>query len=52
MNVRVTDAEGQTLAAGRDLDALRRQLGAEAAEAFTAIDDPRWNRDGLTHLGF
>ncbi|MGO9109203.1 MAG: ATP-dependent RNA helicase HrpA [Thermoguttaceae bacterium] len=48
MNVRVTDAEGQTLAAGRDLDALRRQLGAEAAEAFTAIDDPRWNRDGLT----
>ena len=48
MNVRVTDAEGQTLAAGRDLDALRRQLGIEAAEAFTAIDDPRWNRDGLT----
>ena len=52
MNVRVTDAEGQTLAAGRDLDALRRQLGAEAAEAFTAIDDPRWNRDGLTSWDF
>ena len=52
MNVRVTDAEGQTLAAGRDLDALRRQLGAEAAEAFTAIDDPRWNRDGLTAWDF
>ena len=52
MNVRVTDAEGQTLAAGRDLDALRRQLGAEAAEAFTAIDDPRWNRDGLTTWDF
>ena len=52
MNVRVTDAEGQTLAAGRDLDALRRQLGSEAAEAFTAIDDPRWNRDGLTTWDF
>jgi len=52
MNVRVTDAEGQTLAAGRDLDALRRQLGVEAAEAFTAIDDPRWNRDDLTTWDF
>ena len=52
MNVRVTDAEGQTLAAGRDLDALRRQLGIEAAEAFTAIDDPHWNRDGLTTWDF
>ena len=52
MNVRVTDADGQTLAAGRDLDALRRQLGAEAAEAFTAIDDPRWNRDGLSTWDF
>ena len=52
MNVRVTDAAGETLAAGRDLDALRRQLGAEAAEAFTAIDDPRWNRDGLTTWDF
>ena len=52
MNVRVTDAEGRTLAAGRDLDALRRQLGAEATEAFTAIDDPGWNRDGLTSWDF
>ena len=52
MNVRVTDGEGQTLAAGRDLEALRRQLGAEAAEAFTVSDDPRWNRDGLTTWDF
>ncbi len=52
MNVRVTDAEGRTLAAGRDLDALRRQLGIEAADAFTAIDDPCWNRDGLTTWDF
>ena len=52
MNVRVTDTAGQTLAAGRDLNALRQQLGIEAAEAFTAIDDPRWNRDGLTTWDF
>ena len=52
MNIRVTDAEGQPLAASRDLDALRRQLGMEAAEAFTAIDDPGWNRDGLTTWDF
>ena len=30
MNVRVVDAEGETLAAGRDLDGLRQELGAEA----------------------
>ncbi len=52
MNVRVADAEGQTLAAGRDLDALRRELGVQAAEACTAIDDPRFNRDGLTTWDF
>ena len=34
MNVRVTDAEGQTLAAGRDLDALRRQLGARGGRGL------------------
>ena len=52
MNVRVVDGEGETLAAGRDLDGLRRELGEEAAAAFTAIDDPRWNRDGLTTWDF
>jgi ATP-dependent helicase HrpA len=52
MNVRVTNTEGQTLAAGRDLDALRRQLGAEAAEAFTSVDDPQWNRGGLATWDF
>jgi ATP-dependent helicase HrpA len=52
MNVRVTDAAGETLATGRDLNALRQQLGTEAADAFTAVDDPRWNRDGLTTWDF
>jgi ATP-dependent helicase HrpA len=52
MKVRVTGAEGETLAAGRDLNALRRQLGAEATAAFSALDDPAWNRDGLTTWDF
>ena len=52
MNVRVTDAEGQTLATGRDLNALQRQLGTAAAEAFMTIDDSCWNRDGLATWDF
>jgi ATP-dependent helicase HrpA len=47
MNVRVTGTEGQTLASGRDLSELRQQLAVEAADVFTSIDDPRWNRDGI-----
>ncbi len=52
MNIRVTDAEGRLLASGRDLEAIRRQLGAQAAESFSQVDDPRWNRDGLTDWDF
>ena len=52
MNVRVTDAEGRPLAAGRDLEAIRRELGPQAAESFSQVDDPRWNRDGLTDWDF
>ena len=48
MNVRVVDAAGSPLAHGRDLDAVRRQLGMEAAAAVSALDDPRWNRDAVT----
>jgi ATP-dependent helicase HrpA len=52
MNVRVTDAEGRQLAAGRDLDAIRRELGSQAVESFSRVDDPRWNRDGLMDWDF
>ena len=47
MLIRVTDAEGRTLAAGRDLTALRKDFGAIASVSFSASDDPRWIRDGL-----
>ena len=52
MNVRVTDAEGQRLPPAATWKPCGGSLGAEAAEAFTAIDDPRWNRDGLTSWDF
>lgn len=52
MNLRVTDADGSLLAAGRDLAGIREQLGVQAAEVFSQIDDADWNRDGLTGWDF
>ena len=52
MNVRVTDSEGKTLAAGRDLDAIRKELGAEAVSILASLDDPQWSRDGLVSWDF
>jgi ATP-dependent RNA helicase HrpA len=52
MNVRVTDAEGRQLAVGRDLEAIRHELGLQAADIFSRFDDPHWNRDGLTGWDF
>jgi ATP-dependent helicase HrpA len=52
MNIRVTDADGRMLASGRDLEAIRRELGSQAADSFSQLDDPRWNRDGLTDWDF
>ncbi len=48
MNVRVVDPEGKILAQSRDVQSLRRELGAQAAQSFAALEDPRWTRDGLT----
>lgn len=47
MNVRVLDAEGQLLSQSRDVEELRRELGAEAARSVSALEDPQWTRDGL-----
>jgi len=52
MNIRVTDADGRLLASDRNLEAIRRELGAQAAESFSQVDDPRWDRDGLTGWDF
>ncbi len=48
MKIRVLGEEGQTLAQGPDLGQIRRQLGQQAAAGIATLDDPRWNRDGLT----
>ncbi len=52
MNVRVTDADGLQLAAGRDLEALRQELGQQAAESFSQVDDPEWTKDELKSWDF
>ncbi|NUQ66238.1 MAG: ATP-dependent RNA helicase HrpA [Pirellulales bacterium] len=52
MNLRVIGVNGQPVATGRDLEEIRRRLGAEAASVFSSLDDPKWNRDGLTTWDF
>ena len=52
MQIRVTDANGKTLAAGRDLVTLRQEFGGAAASSFSSIDEPRWSRDGITSWDF
>jgi len=52
MNVRVRDAEGDTVAAGRSLGELQQELGASASSGFAAMDDKRWQRDGITAWDF
>jgi ATP-dependent helicase HrpA len=50
-NVRVVDAGGSELAAGRDLKALRAQLG-EAAQLSFAAAGPAFEKDGLRAWDF
>ncbi len=52
MNFKVVDESGKVLAAGRDLDALRRQLGVEVKQRFNALPQSPWNRDGITRWDF
>ncbi|MFN0052394.1 MAG: ATP-dependent RNA helicase HrpA, partial [Planctomycetales bacterium] len=54
LNIRVVDGGGAERAAGRDWQALRASLGAEASRSFTQMsaDDPRWKREGLTTWDF
>ncbi len=47
MNVRVVDSNGEVLATGRDVEALQRELGAQAAAGLAEVADEQWNRSGL-----
>jgi len=52
MNIRVVDADREPIAAGRDLDELRRQVGGELAKTLAAAAESEFNRDGLTDWDF
>lgn len=52
MNIAVVDGEGKPLAVGKDVDALRKELGQTVAEEITKVDDPKWNRRGITAWDF
>lgn len=52
MNVRVIDAEGDTLSAGRDVRELRQQLGGVASQSFSQAEDRQWNRDSIHKWDF
>ncbi len=51
LNVIVVDAAGHELASGRDLEALRRQLG-DAAQLSFASADPAFEKKGLRQWNF
>jgi ATP-dependent helicase HrpA len=52
MRIRVVDATGRTIAVGRDLPTVRRQLRADTLPAPAEADDARFNRTGLTDWDF
>lgn len=47
MNFRVADVHGKTVAAGRDLEEIRRRLGVKARESFAAMPPSEFRRDNV-----
>lgn len=53
LNLRVIDAEGKSIAEGRDLADLQKEVGGLSPEKFTpSAADPRWHRDGIKSIDF
>ncbi len=52
MNFSVVDQGGKVLAAGRDLNALRRKLGVQVKETFADAPHPKFHRDNITDWDF
>ena len=52
LNYRVVDEHGRQLAMGRNLAALRTELGSRALEQFSAIAKPAAARSGITTWDF
>lgn len=52
MNFRILDSAGKSIAMGRDLPALRAQLGIAARESFAALPPSEFHLDNLTRWEF
>lgn len=52
MNFEVLDDQGETVATGRDLDAIRKKLGVEARKTFQQQPPSEFHRDGITSWDF
>jgi len=52
MNYRLLDADGKTLAVGRDLARLKAEFGANASTAFAGVPDWRIQCDNVTRWDF
>ena len=53
MNFRIIDEQGREVASGRDLVAIRKQLGIAAAAAnLSSVPDTQFQKDGLTRWDF
>ncbi len=52
MNFRVIDQEGRQVALGRDLAAIRRQLGVVARQTFARMPPSPWIRDDVRRWDF
>jgi ATP-dependent helicase HrpA len=52
MRIRVVDSTGRSLAIGRDLASVRKQLWGDRRPAAGALDDPRFHRQGITTWDF
>ncbi len=52
MNFRVVDRRGQIVGEGRDLDALRRDLGQQVRRQLQNLSDQRYARTGMTKWDF
>ena len=51
MNVKVIDAAGEPVVMSREFDEVRQQLVHDAADA-SVVDDPKWDRNGITAWDF
>ncbi len=52
MNIRVVDGKGKTVAMGRDVAALRRELSVETAAKVSQVKDTRFPKKGLKTWDF